>query len=109
MNFYKPLLAKSISKSFSGKVGFLNSKWDGFRAIPYVKDNLFTVKSRNGNEFKNNFPELEEITHLTKNVVVDREIVIMKQCKVDFRCCRKAYQRERKRVFSMGQFKINEN
>ncbi len=70
---------------FLERIGFLKSKWDGFRAIPYVKDNLFTVKSRNGNEFKNNFPKLEEITHLAKNVVADREIVIMKQCKVDCR------------------------
>ncbi len=60
------------------------TKWDGFRAIAYVKDNLFTIQSRNGNEFKRNFPEIEEITQLAKNVVIDGEIVVMKQSKVDF-------------------------
>jgi ATP-dependent DNA ligase len=46
---------------------------------------LFTVQSRNGNEFNRNFLELEELTKLAKNVVVDGEIVIMKKGKVDFR------------------------
>jgi bifunctional non-homologous end joining protein LigD len=84
MNFYKPMLAKSISKPFSGKDWIFEAKWDGFRAIAYVKDNLFSLQSRNGNELKRNFPEIEEITHLAKNVVVDGEIVVMKKGKVDF-------------------------
>ncbi len=78
------MLAKPISKPFSGKDWIFETKWDGFRAIAYVKDNLFTVQSRNGNEFKLNFPEIEEITQLAKNVVVDGEIVTMKNGKVDF-------------------------
>jgi len=53
------MLAKSISKPFSGKDWIFETKRDGFRAIAYVKDDLFTVQSRNGNEFKRNFPELE--------------------------------------------------
>jgi len=48
-----------------------------------VKDNLFSIQSRNGNELKRNFPELQELTKLAKNVV-DSEIVVMKQDKVDF-------------------------
>ncbi len=84
MRFYKPMLAKSISKPFSGKDWIFETKWDGFRAIAYVKDDLFTVQSRNGNEFKRNFPELKELTQLAKNVVVDGEIVVMKNGKVDF-------------------------
>jgi bifunctional non-homologous end joining protein LigD len=77
MNFYKPMLAKSISKPFSSKNWVFEVKWDGFRAIAYVKDNLYNLQSRNGNEFKRNFPEVEEITQLAKNVVVDGEIVVM--------------------------------
>ena len=84
MNFYKPMLAKPISKPFSSRDWIFETKWDGFRAITYVKDNFFTVLSRNGNEFKRNFPEIEEITRLAKNVVVDGEIVVMKNGKVDF-------------------------
>jgi bifunctional non-homologous end joining protein LigD len=58
-------------------------KWDGFRAIAYVDDN-FTVQSRNAKELKHFFPELDEIRQLAMNVVVDGEIVTMKQGKVDF-------------------------
>jgi bifunctional non-homologous end joining protein LigD len=82
--FYKPMLAKPISKPFSDKDWIFETKWDSFRAIAYVKDNLFTLQSRNGNELKRNFPEIEEITQLARNVVVDGEIVIIKQGKVDF-------------------------
>ncbi len=52
MIFYKPMLAKSISKPFSGMDWIFETKWDGFRAIAYVEDDLFPVQSRNGNEFK---------------------------------------------------------
>lgn len=56
---------------------------DGFRAIAYV-DDFFTIQSRNAKELKNFFPELDELEQLAKNVVVDGEIVTMKQGKVDF-------------------------
>jgi bifunctional non-homologous end joining protein LigD len=36
MPFYKPMLAKPISKPFSGKDWIFETKWDGFRAIAYV-------------------------------------------------------------------------
>ena len=54
-----------------------------FRAIAYV-ENFFTIQSRNAKELKHFFPELEELRQLAKNVVVDGEIVTMKQGKVDF-------------------------
>ncbi len=83
MRFYKPMLALATSKPFSGKDWIFELKWDGFRAIAYV-DDYFTVQSRNAKEFKFAFPELEELRQLAKNVVVDGEIVTMKNGKVDF-------------------------
>ena len=83
MRFYKPMLAKSVSKPFSGKDWIFEIKWDGFRAIAYV-DDFFTIQSRNAKELKHFFPELEELRKLAKNVVVDGEIVTMKNGKVDF-------------------------
>ena len=47
-------------------------------------DDYFTLQSRNAKEFKLAFPELEELKQLTKNVVLDGEIVTMKNGKVDF-------------------------
>ena len=84
MRFYKPMLAKPISKPFNGKDWIFEIKWDGFRAIAYSKEGLFTLQSRNSKELKYNFPEILELSHLAKDVVVDGEIVTMKQGKVDF-------------------------
>ena len=83
MRFYKPMLALATSKPFSGKDWIFEIKWDGFRAIAYIND-YFTLKSRNAKEFKFAFPELEELKKLTKNVILDGEIVTMKNGKVDF-------------------------
>lgn len=77
------MLAKSVSKPFSSKDWIFETKWDGFRAIAYI-DDRFSLQSRNSKELRNAFPELEELKHLAKNVVVDGEIVVMKQGKVDF-------------------------
>ena len=60
MNSYKPMLAKPISKPFSDKDWIFETKWDGFRAIAYVRD-CFTLQSRNNKELKYFFPELEEL------------------------------------------------
>jgi bifunctional non-homologous end joining protein LigD len=80
---YKPMLAKLAPKPFSDKDWMFEIKWDGFRAIAYVNDEL-SLKSRNQKELKYNFPELEELTKLTRNVVLDGEIVVMKEGKTDF-------------------------
>ena len=83
MNFYKPTLAKPISKPFSSKDWIFETKWDGFRAIAYVRDS-FSLQSRNNKELKYAFPELEELKQLAEKVVVDGEIIALKQDKVDF-------------------------
>jgi DNA ligase D-like protein (predicted ligase)/DNA ligase D-like protein (predicted 3'-phosphoesterase) len=80
---YRPMLARLASQPFSGKEWIFEIKWDGFRAIAYVNEEL-SLKSRNGKELKYNFPELEELKQLTRNVVLDGEIVVMKDGKPDF-------------------------
>jgi DNA ligase D-like protein (predicted ligase)/DNA ligase D-like protein (predicted 3'-phosphoesterase) len=80
---YKPMLARLASQPFSSKAWIFEIKWDGFRAIAYVNEEL-SLKSRNGKELKYNFPELEELRQLTGNVVLDGEIVVVKAGKPDF-------------------------
>ena len=58
-------------------------KWDGFRAIAYVEE-PFSIKSRNAKELKQNFPELQELKQLATNIVVDGEIIVMREGKPDF-------------------------
>jgi bifunctional non-homologous end joining protein LigD len=82
-HLYKPMLAQVAPKPFSDKDWIFEIKWDGFRAIAYVEE-PYSLKSRNGKELKHNFPELEELNRLSSNIVVDGEIVIMREGKPDF-------------------------
>jgi DNA ligase D-like protein (predicted ligase)/DNA ligase D-like protein (predicted 3'-phosphoesterase) len=82
-HLYKPMLAKVAEQPFSGEDWVFGIKWDGFRAIAYVEE-PFSLRSRNQNELKQNFPELGQLTHLAKGLVVDGEIVIMQNGKPDF-------------------------
>ena len=88
---YKPMLALEVSKPFSDNNWVFEIKWDGFRAIAYISEN-FSLRSRNGKELNGTFPEIEELTHLTSNVVVDGEIVIVKEGRVDFQALQKRSQ-----------------
>ena len=80
---YKPMLAKPAPKPFSKEGWVYEIKWDGFRAIAYVKENL-KLLSRNQTQIQEKFPELQELTILTQNVVLDGEIVVIKNKKPDF-------------------------
>ncbi len=82
-HIYKPMLAKDASNPFSDKDWIFEVKWDGFRAIAYIDEEL-SIKSRNENELKHNFPELAELTQLANGLVVDGEIVVMSEGKPDF-------------------------
>lgn len=82
-HIYRPMLAKDAPGAFSDKDWVFEIKWDGFRAISYINQSL-SVKSRNEKELKYNFPELEELTRLGRNLVVDGEIVVMREGKPDF-------------------------
>jgi bifunctional non-homologous end joining protein LigD len=82
-HIYLPMLAKVADEPFSDKDWIFEVKWDGFRAIAYVEE-PFSLKSRNEKELKQNFPELQELNKLANNIVVDGEIVIMREGKPDF-------------------------
>ena len=82
--FYKPMLAHTANGPFSGKDWIFEIKWDGFRAISYVDDDKLSVRSRYAKELRYNFPELEELTTLAPNAVLDGELVILQEGKPDF-------------------------
>jgi bifunctional non-homologous end joining protein LigD len=80
---YLPMLAKVAEEAFSDKDWIFEIKWDGFRSIAYI-ENQFSLKSRNEKELKQNFPELQELNKLASNIVVDGEIIVMREGKPDF-------------------------
>jgi DNA ligase D-like protein (predicted ligase)/DNA ligase D-like protein (predicted 3'-phosphoesterase) len=80
---YKPMLAKEAGKAFSDKDWVFEVKWDGFRALAYVNGGV-SLRSRNNKELIDNFPELQELKQQQKSIVLDGEIVVLKDGKVDF-------------------------
>jgi DNA ligase D-like protein (predicted ligase)/DNA ligase D-like protein (predicted 3'-phosphoesterase) len=80
---YKPMLARSAEKPFNSDDWIFEVKWDGIRAMSYINDTL-NIRSRNQKELKHNFPELNELKDLARNVVVDGEIVVVKDGRPDF-------------------------
>src|SRR3970282_2113930 len=83
MKQYKPMLALPAEAPFSSDDWVFEVKWDGIRAISYVKEGL-SIRSRNQKELIDNFPELSELNDLTRDTVLDGEIVVMKDGKPDF-------------------------
>ena len=61
------MLAKEAPKPFSRKDWIFEIKWDGFRAIAYINEEL-SLRSRNGKELIQNFPELEELKQLAETL-----------------------------------------
>ncbi len=83
LSTYKPMLAKEADKPFTDKDWIFEVKWDGFRAIAYIADEL-SLRSRHNQELLQSFPEFEELKQLARNVVLDGEIVILDEGKVNF-------------------------
>jgi len=81
--FYRPMLAKPADDPFNSKDWIFEVKWDGIRAISYINDEI-SVKSRNNKDLRYYFPELEELKNLTRQAVLDGEIVVMKEGRADF-------------------------
>jgi bifunctional non-homologous end joining protein LigD len=80
---YRPMLAREVHQAFTDKDWIFEVKWDGFRAIAYVDESV-SLRSRNNQELIRNFPELEELSQLAPNTVLDGEIIILNEGHVDF-------------------------
>ena len=80
----KPMLAKSVAKIPPGMQ--YEAKWDGFRAIVHRDGDEVVIGSRNGKPLTRYFPELVTAlrTHLPERCVVDGEIVIVHEGRLDF-------------------------
>jgi len=83
MNQYSPMLARDADVPFTSPDWIFEVKWDGIRALSYVNDRL-SIRSRTGRELKHKFPELEELENLASKVVLDGEIIVMRDGEVDF-------------------------
>ena len=96
---HKPMLAKEADKPFSDKDWIFEIKWDGFRALAYINEKV-SLRSRNNKELIDNFPELKELGQLTQNVVLDGEIVVIRNGQPDFQALQERGKAEKQSEIS---------
>lgn len=74
----KPMLATLIDKPFDAEGWVYEVKWDGYRAIAFLKDNQVELKSRNNKSFSEKFYPINlALAEWGVNVIVDGEIVVV--------------------------------
>lgn len=73
---WKPMLLMEIDKPFNDENYIYEIKFDGIRATCFVSKEKIQILSRNNQDLTEYFPELQELTKLTKgNVIFDGELV----------------------------------
>jgi bifunctional non-homologous end joining protein LigD len=73
----KPMLASLSADAFSKEGWIYEPKFDGIRAIAYIKNGEVVLKSRGGLDLNHRFPELVTTLAKNKNMVIDGEIVAL--------------------------------
>ncbi len=72
----KPMLATLTDAAFSDDNWLYEIKWDGYRAIAYIKDNKVELRSRTDISFTDKYsPITEALQSWPVNAVIDGEIV----------------------------------
>ena len=74
-----PMLALSVEEPFDGKEWLFEIKWDGYRAVSFVKDGSVRLMSRTHNELSGRYPELQVLPKFVKakNVILDGEVAAL--------------------------------
>lgn len=75
----EPMLATLVDKPFSDPEWVYEIKWDGVRALGWVKDGRVEWRSRTGRVITGQYPELEVLPQrlLVRQAILDGEIVVL--------------------------------
>ena len=74
---YRPMLATLAAELPTGDGWLFEPKWDGYRALGYVRGGEATLRSRNGNDLTGRFPGVaKELAHAVRSpdCVLDGEV-----------------------------------
>src|SRR2546428_1198373 len=83
-----PMLAISIEKPFDNPEYLFEIKWDGYRAVSFIKDGSVRLVSRNQNDLTGQYPDLPQLSHFGKaeTALCDGEVVALdEQGRASFR------------------------
>lgn len=75
----EPMLATLVDKPFSDPDWLFELKWDGMRALAWVRDGRIEIRSRRGRAVTSQFPELAALPEklAVREALVDGEIVVL--------------------------------
>jgi len=73
------MLATSIDEPFDGDEWLFEIKWDGYRAVAFIREATVRLVSRNQNELTPRFPELKDLSKSVKGrtAILDGEVVAL--------------------------------
>jgi bifunctional non-homologous end joining protein LigD len=74
-----PMLATSTDKPFDDPAWLFEIKWDGYRAVAFIKDGKVRLVSRNQNDLTAQYPELHSLPDFVKGetAILDGEIAAL--------------------------------
>ncbi|MDR0261866.1 MAG: DNA ligase D [Sphingobacterium sp.] len=76
----QPMLATLVDKPFDDEDWVYEVKWDGYRAIAFMKNGQVELKSRNDKSFNEKFyPVYDSLKSMELNAVVDGEVVVLEK------------------------------
>jgi bifunctional non-homologous end joining protein LigD len=75
----RPMLATPIAKPFDDPEWLFEIKWDGYRAVAFIDDNIVRLVSRNQNDLTSQYSELRPLPRSVEaqRAVLDGEIVAL--------------------------------
>ncbi|HEY1463346.1 MAG TPA: non-homologous end-joining DNA ligase [Terriglobales bacterium] len=74
-----PMLALSVEQPFDGKEWLFEIKWDGYRAVSFIRNGSVRLMSRTHNDLSGRYPELQALPEFVnaKNVILDGEVAAL--------------------------------
>ena len=82
--FVPPMLAQA-GTPFDSPEHLFEIKWDGTRVLTFADQGGYRLVNRNRTDVTDRYPELGFLTNLPAGNVLDGEIVVLRQGKLDFR------------------------
>src|SRR5688572_8630614 len=76
---FQPMLPTLVQKPFSNQLWLFEPKWDGWRAMCFLRDGEAEFVSRRRNSLNERFPQLKQAAQIIKatTAVLDGEIVAL--------------------------------
>jgi len=72
-----PMLATLVDKPFDDEGWSYEIKWDGYRALTYLRKGKIELRSRNNKSFEKYYPVYEAFKDWTFDAVLDGEIIVV--------------------------------